>query len=117
MDERWEWEPSALALRGSLERMMEAALRQVVGPLPPSIDPGETDRVLRAVSEVADGPSLSVHLARDGEREQLLEFVVHRSAYQLKEADPHSWALPRLSGVPKAALVEVQADEYGGGRA
>ena len=40
---------------------------------------------------------------------------MHRSAYQLKEADPHSWALPRLSGGPKAALVEIQADEYGGG--
>jgi hypothetical protein len=48
--------------------------------------------------------------------EQLLEFLVHRSAYQLKEADPHSWAIPRLYGPPKAALVEVQADEYGGGR-
>jgi hypothetical protein len=42
---------------------------------------------------------------------------VHRSAHQLKEADPHSWALPRLGGGPKAALVEIQADEYGGGRA
>src|SRR6202011_5709763 len=49
--------------------------------------------------------------------EQLLEFLVHRSPYQLKEADPHSWALPRLSGPPKAAMVEIQADEYGGGRA
>ena len=48
--------------------------------------------------------------------EQLREFLIHRSAYQLKEADPHSWAIPRLSGPPKAALVEVQADEYGGGR-
>ena len=117
VDDRWEWDPSALALRGALERMMEAALRQAVGELPATIDPGETDRVLRAVCEVDDGPSVSVHLARHGTREQLLEFVVHRSAYQLKEADPHSWALPRLSGAPKAALVEVQADEYGGGRA
>ena len=41
---------------------------------------------------------------------------MHRSAYQLKEADPHSWAIPRLTGPPKAALVEIQADEYGGGR-
>jgi hypothetical protein len=48
--------------------------------------------------------------------EQVLEFLVHRSAYQLKEADPHSWAIPRLAGAPKAALVEIQADEYGGGR-
>jgi hypothetical protein len=48
--------------------------------------------------------------------EQVREFVVHRSAYQLKEADPHCWAIPRLHGAPKAALVEVEADEYGGGR-
>ena len=116
VDERWEWEPSALALRGTLERMMETALRQAVGELPATIDPSETDRVLRAVSEADPGPSLSVYLAREGTREQVLEFVVHRSAYQLKEADPHSGALPRLSGAPKAALVEVQADEYGGGR-
>ena len=117
VDDRWEWEPSALALRGTLERTMEAALRLAVGELPARVDPSETDRVLRAVSEADRGPSLSVYLAREGTREQLLEFVVHRSAYQLKEADPHSWALPRLSGTPKAALVEVQADEYGGGRA
>src|SRR3954453_19125102 len=42
--------------------------------------------------------------------------MVHRSAYQLKEADPHTWAIPRLHGGPKGAMVEVQADEYGGGR-
>jgi hypothetical protein len=49
--------------------------------------------------------------------EQFREFAVHRSAYQLKEADPHSWAIPRLAGRVKVALVEVQFDEYGGGRA
>ena len=117
VDDRWEWEPSALALRGTLERMMEAALRKLVGELPERIDPAETDRALRAVADADSGPSASIHLARNGTREEVLEFVVHRSAYQLKEADPHSWALPRLSGPPKAALVEVQADEYGGGRA
>jgi hypothetical protein len=56
-------------------------------------------------------------LETSGTREQMLEHVVHRSAYQLKEADPHSWAIPRLSPAPKAALLEVQFDEYGGGRA
>ena len=49
--------------------------------------------------------------------EQMREHVVHRSAYQLKEADPHSWAIPRLGPGPKAALLEVQFDEYGGGNA
>ena len=58
---------------------------------------------------------LSRHVERDATLEQVLEFLAHRSAYQLKEADPHSWALPRLSGGPKAAMVEIQADEYGGG--
>jgi hypothetical protein len=52
---------------------------------------------------------------REATVEQLLEFIAHRSAYQLKEADPHSWALPRMSGGPKGALVQIQADEYGGG--
>ena len=75
------------------------------------------DIALRAIEAADEAPSLSKHLEREGTRAQLLEFVVHRSAYQLKEADPHSWALPRLSGAPKAAMVEIQADEYGGGRA
>jgi hypothetical protein len=55
-------------------------------------------------------------MAEEGTLEQFREMFIHRSAYQLKEADPHSWALPRLSGKAKAALVEIQADEYGGGR-
>jgi hypothetical protein len=41
--------------------------------------------------------------------------VTHRSLYHLKEADPHSWAIPRLRGKAKAALVEIQSDEYGAG--
>jgi hypothetical protein len=116
VDPCWEWEPSLLALRGNLERMVEGALRQLVGEVPTRIDPGESDRMLKAVADADEAPSLSKYLARHGTEQQVLEFVIHRSAYQLKEADPHSWALPRLSGPPKAALVELQADEYGGGR-
>src|SRR5690606_6822866 len=68
--------------------------------------------------EAADeGPSLSRHLEASADLDQFREFVVHRSLYQLKEADPHSWAIPRLGGAPKIALLEVQHDEYGGGRA
>ena len=50
-------------------------------------------------------------------RDQFREFLLNRSVYQLKEADPHSYGIPRLDGAVKAALVEIQADEYGGGRA
>jgi hypothetical protein len=117
VDDRWEWEPSLLGLRGELEREFERAVREVA-PAPAGCPPpSESDTALRAIADADDGPSLSQFLAREGSEEQMLEFMVHRSAYQLKEADPHTWAMPRLSGQPKAAMVEIQADEYGGGRA
>jgi hypothetical protein len=116
VDERWEWEPSLLAARRGLEEPFEAALQRLAGPPGDGRAPEEFDVALRELAEADDAPSLSRFVEREATREQLLEFVIHRSAYQLKEADPHSWAIPRLSGAPKAALVEVQADEYGGGR-
>jgi hypothetical protein len=116
VDERWEWEPSLLAGRATLEAPFEAALDELAGPGGPPPPPEEMDVALRAIADADDAPSLSRHVEREATLEQVLEFLVHRSAYQLKEADPHSWALPRLSGAPKAALVEIQVDEYGGGR-
>jgi Iron-containing redox enzyme len=115
VDETWEWTPALLAFRARLERVFEDGLRARV-TAPPSCAPEETDLALRAVAEADDGPELSKWCERHATLEQMLEWVVHRSAYQLKEADPHSWAIPRLSGPPKAALVEIQTDEYGGGR-
>jgi hypothetical protein len=114
--DEWEWEPTLLALRRELEASFDAALQARV-PVPPAPAPEEMDLALRAVAEADAAPSLSRHLERHATLEQVLEFVVHRSAYQLKEADPHSWALPRLYGPPKAALVQIQTDEYGNGRA
>jgi hypothetical protein len=117
VDDAWEWQPSLLALRGVLEASFERALRELVGPVAEFTAPEDSDLALREILDADDGPSLSLFLAREGTREQMLEFMVLRSAYQLKEADPHTWALPRLTGRPKAAMVEIQADEYGGGRA
>jgi hypothetical protein len=116
VDERWEWSPSLLSFRGALERPFEEAVAELVPPA----EAQELESVGAALQEiVADdpGPPLSRFLETQGTREQMLEHVVHRSAYQLKESDPHSWAIPRLSPKPKAALLEVQADEYGGGSA
>ncbi|GAA4208634.1 iron-containing redox enzyme family protein [Streptosporangium oxazolinicum] len=116
VDEEWEWEPSLLAVRKALERRFEDGLARVVPrPSPP---PGVPMRRALADLVAADeGPRLSAFLARQADLEQFREFVAHRSIYHLKEADPHTWGIPRLSGAPKAALVEIQADEYGGGRA
>jgi len=116
VDEHWEWQPSLLAARARLEHCFEQGLREALGDPGGGPDPSQMDLALRAVADADDGPSLSEYVERQATLEQVLEFVVHRSAYQLKEADPHSWALPRLSGAPKAAMVEIQADEYGGGR-
>jgi hypothetical protein len=115
VDERWEWEPSLLAARAALEERFEAALTELAPPQPFERDPAEMDLVLREVIAGDDGPSVARFIESRAREEQLLEFLVHRSGYQLKEADPHSWAIPRLSGPPKAALVEIQSDEYGGG--
>jgi Iron-containing redox enzyme len=112
----WEWEPSLLAVRGALERLFEEALLDALGPPAERVRPEDMDLALRSVADASDSPPLSSFVEHEASRDQLLEFVVHRSAYQLKEADPHSFALPRLHGRPKAALVEIQADEYGGGR-
>jgi hypothetical protein len=118
VDEAWEWEPSLLAARAVLERRFERGLVAAIGaPRDEPVRPEDMDLELRAIADGDDAPSLSIHIERRATEEQAREFLVHRSAYQLKEADPHSFALPRLSGRPKAAMVEIQADEYGGGRA
>jgi hypothetical protein len=118
VDERWEWDPGLLAFRAVLERAFEASLYEVVPP-PRSPTPAEVvGTALRAlVAAQADRsiPSLSRFVELYATHAQLRELLVHRSAYELKEADPQSWALARLSGRSKAALVEVQMDEYGHG--
>ena len=114
VDGDWEWQPSLLALRASLEADFEACLHEQV-PLPEA-DPERVGETIMQLVDEEEGPSLSTYMERKASLEQFREFLIHRSAYQLKEADPHSWAIPRLHGAAKAALVEVQADEYGGGR-
>jgi hypothetical protein len=109
----WEWDPSLLRLRAQLEETFEHALREAI----PDDRPQDVPAQLAALLEAAEGPSLSRFLEMRASVEQFREVLVHKSAYQLKEADPHSFAIPRLSGRTKAALVEVQFDEYGGGRA
>jgi len=116
VDPAWEWDPGLLGFRAALERPFEAALRAGV-PAAEEAELAEVGSALQRIVAGDDGPPLSRYVETQATVEQVRELLTHRSAYQLKEADPHSWAIPRLAGAPKAALVEVQFDEYGGGRA
>ncbi|MGF2948992.1 iron-containing redox enzyme family protein [Microbacterium alcoholitolerans] len=112
-----EWEPQLIEARVRLEAAFERQLRDVV-PVPALPDASE-DAVARGLFELVasdSGPSLSRYVAKRATEEQMREFFMQRSIYTLREADPHSWAIPRLTGRAKAALVEIQSDEYGGGR-
>ena len=113
VDDRAEWDLAVLALRAALEASFEEQLLAEVDP--PECSPKAVGDTLFRLAEADEGPSLARHLEAYGDVEQFREFMVHRSAYQLKEADPHTWAIPRITGDAKSALVEVQADEYGSG--
>jgi hypothetical protein len=115
VDDAWEWDPELLRLRGLLEARHLAALQALVTPVEVTDEP--VDQQLTAVIAADDGPSLSRYLARQGTLEHWREYLTLRSVYHLKEGDPHTWVIPRLAGRAKAAMVEIQADEYGGGSA
>ncbi len=114
VDPSREWDLSLLGVRQDLEREFLGELTKSV-PRRDAISPGDVGALLFDLAGEGDGPSLSRYLKSRGTLEQFQEFAIHRSAYQLKEADPHTWAIPRLRGAPKSALVEIQVDEYGSG--
>ena len=113
VSDAWEWDPALLGLRAVLERRHLEALRELTGPIDGTDEP--VDRQLTALIAADDGPSLSAYMAKQGTLEQWREYLTLRSVYHLKEGDPHTFAIPRLGGRAKAAMVEIQADEYGGG--
>lgn len=116
-DDNWEWDPGLLRARSAIEAAFESQLRSAVRmPARPPATATAVAAALFAVTGRDSGPSVSRFVARKATNEQLRELLIQRSVYTLKEADPHTWAVPRLHGAPKAALVEIQSDEYGGGR-
>ncbi|MEV5957891.1 iron-containing redox enzyme family protein [Streptomyces sp. NPDC051987] len=111
-----EWDPRLLALRAALEDRFLGALRADV-----PVDASDT--AARALDELQlepvgdDGGSISYFLRDRGTLGQFREYAALRSLYHLKEADPHAWVIPRLRGRAKAAMVAVEFDEFGAGRA
>lgn len=111
--ERAEWDPAFLEVRHGLESALEDRLRsRWPGAGPESRD---IPAALEALVAADDGPSLADHVRRRADLDQVLELLRQRSIYHLKESDPSAWVVPRLPTRAKAALVELQYDEYGGG--
>lgn len=111
VDEDLEWDPGLLAGRAVMESRFLSALRADV---PGGDDVEQT--LAELLVEPIGGSGISHHLSRDGTVEQLREYVLLRSHYHRKEADPQAWVIPRLQGQSKAGLVAVENDEYGAGR-
>lgn len=113
-----EWDPDVIAFRAHLERSFDAALRRATAPWGADRrwSPREVTDELQRLAGMDPRPSLSRYLARGASSVEFTEFLKLRSLYTLKEADPHSFVIPRLSGPAKTALLEIQSDEYGAGR-
>lgn len=112
VDERWEWNASAVSLRVELEKDLEARLR---ARWPGCSTSGDPVADLTTLIDAHSGPSLAGHLVRSGSTDEALDMLRQRSVYHLKEADPTAWVVPRLAAETKAALVEIEFDEYGAG--
>jgi hypothetical protein len=113
VDAGWEWDPGLIAFRRRLEQVF---LDRIAADVPRrDVSPRGVGPLLFELADGDAAPSLSRYLQERATLDVFREFMIHRSAYQLKEADPHTWAIPRLFGSPKSAMVEVQADEYGSG--
>jgi hypothetical protein len=112
VDDRAEWEPELIRVRRRLEDDLEDRLRERWPGVPEGADL-ETDFFDWVADH--DGPSLARHVQTEATEEQVLDLLRVRSVYHLKEADPTTWAIPRLPVSAKAALAQLQYDEYGVG--
>lgn len=113
VDERAETNPAVLVVRARLEDDLEARLRERWSATACAAE--EVPDALMALVDADDGPSLAEHVRRRADSEQALDLFRQRSVYHLKESDPSAWVVPRLPVRAKAALMELQFDEYGNG--
>ena len=113
-----EWDPAVLAVRRALEAPFLEVLRRATGELVATAQSGPDDLSGRlfAMADDFEGPALAGYLQRRATRPQFLEFLKHRSAYAVRESEPQTFALARLTGAPKTAMAELLYDEFGAGR-
>lgn len=107
----WEWDGTLLDWRAHLERAFVKLLRAETSGRSEA-----AEIVDQLTVESDDGSGMSHYMLNQGTWAQMLDLFKARSMYHLKEADPHAFVIPRLTGRAKAALVAVEFDEYGAGK-
>lgn len=121
IEDRLEFDPELVRVRRRLEDDFEQQLRErwpgrPDGRAEDAATKTDFAEALFAMVEADDGPSLARFVQREATADQAVELLRHRSLYHLKESDPVALTLPRLPVAARAALAELQYDEYGGGR-
>ncbi|CAN5375302.1 iron-containing redox enzyme family protein [soil metagenome] len=120
VDDDLEWDLAVVGLRVQLEAALEQELLAVVLPVVQGLLPEARQDLTATLFSLPDrvaasAPSVSAWARSSMTVEQWREMLVLRSASQLKEADPHTFAVPRIPGAAKVAFMEIQFDEYGSG--
>lgn len=116
VDAAREWDLEILRIRLKLEeRFLHAVDEESKRRAAHTDDPSAAAAFDALVEGGESDPGLSAHLADNGGLTEFSDYFAARSIYQLKEADPYAWAIPRLSAGPKAPFAAVQFDEFGGG--
>jgi hypothetical protein len=108
----WRDDPQLLEFRRELEGIFVEHLHEAIRLATPTDSIGATtalDELIRRSSE----NSLSVFLSESGTLEHFRELCVHHSAYQLRDADPLAFGMPRHADDTRATAGSVESASSG----
>lgn len=109
----WEWDPRFLSFRAELERAFLLELRELTTT--PTARHATLAQNLDDVIGAHRVTPVSDYLSRHGSLKELREYCVHLSVSQLKNSDAQAFGVARLQGAAKAAMVQIQFGDHGGG--
>ena len=115
VDDNADRSPALMALRRTLEDELEARLRERWAAVTERPDSGDLGQDLFDLVASHDGASVARFVRAEAGVEQVRELLRMRSVYALHESDPSAWVVASLPVRAKAALMELQYDEYGAG--
>jgi hypothetical protein len=101
------------AFRDQLDRTRSEA---AIDLTPPASDHGAWFEQLALGPHPFDDGSWGIYLHEHATLDAMKSVVAQRSLFFLREPDPWIYAVPTLTGVAKAGLIDLLLDEYGWGK-